>query len=119
MNIPPPLRNLDDGITHHLAGAVIGDVAASSRLEQFHSKHPKSSFGKKEVSGSRVASEGDHRVVLEEKQGVANRSALPLINQGLLKLKTMGVGNPAEVSDVEESLRPARPDRLECLGGRS
>ena len=108
MNVPPPLWNLEDRIAHHLSGAVIRHVAATSGLEEIDAAGPKRVLGDEEVLGARVTAERDYRIVLEEEEGVSDGAALPFVDETLLKGQTLGVGDPAKAPDVEPREGTAR-----------
>lgn len=101
MDIPPSFGDLDDRISDHLPGAMVGDVAAPADFEQVHTACAQKVFGDQKVLGPRVAAQGEYRVVLQKQQGVAGCAALPLLDQLLLQGQATGVGNPAEAAKVE------------------
>ena len=80
-------RQLEDRIADHLAGAVVGDVAAAAGLEHLEAAaRAARSSGKSTFSLARVAAEREDGIVLEQQQGVRDRARLALRHQPRLQL---------------------------------
>ena len=70
VHVAPVGGQLEDRIAHHLAGAVVGDVAAAAGLEDLEAARPQRLRGEEHVLGAGVAAQGEDGVVLEQEQGV-------------------------------------------------
>ena len=101
VNIPTSFRDQGDGVTDHLARAVIRDVTPSPGLEKFDPASAQKVFADQKVLGSRVSPECHDGVVLEKEQGVDDLAPLSLIDQLLLERQTGSVRDPSQVPDIQ------------------
>jgi hypothetical protein len=70
MQVTTMFGQIEDRVSHQLAGAVIGDVATAFYLEKSDSTRGQGGFRCVEVSLLPGSSEGDDRRMLNEKQNI-------------------------------------------------
>jgi hypothetical protein len=87
---------VDDGVGHELAGAVVGHVAAAARLGVVDAEPRARRLVDEHVRLFGAAAHRDHRVVLEEEHGVADGALEPGLEHAFLQVERRGVGAPAE-----------------------
>ena len=92
---------VEDGVPHQLAGAVVGDVSAAIDLVEGDAARGEQRIGGQHVAAVRVAAEGEHGGMLEQEQDVLDavlktqRSDFRLDAQGFV------VGDSAKVEVVD------------------
>ena len=99
VHVAPVGGEIEDRVADHLAGAVVGDVAAAAGLEHLEAALAQRLGGEEHVLRARVAPEREDRVVLEQQQLVRDAPGLPFGDQALLDLQPASVGDSPEPPD--------------------
>ena len=101
MQIALVLGQLDDGISHQLAGAVVGHISPALCLNHLNLSRDKH-------VGQRLAvpAQGDHVRVLDEQQRVGLAARSHGIDQALLLGPGLLVGKPAEIDNPQQRRLP-------------
>ncbi len=98
---------IEDRIGHELPGAVKGDVASPARLVQIDAELLEPAARQEHVLLVGAAPEGHDRLVLEEEQRVADRSANARLDEPLLQGERLCVADPPQPPRLEASHRSA------------
>ena len=101
---------IEDGIADELAGAVIGDLAAAVGLVDLDALASEQFIAGEDVRARGVAAERENGRMLHEEQRVADSAGLARGDDLVLKAQTFGVGNAAELEQVEMH-RNQRPSK--------
>src|SRR5206468_11523860 len=84
-------------------------IAAAVDLVELYAALGEELVRSKDVGPRRVASQGEHRRMLEQQKRVANEVRFAGGNDPLLDHQAFGVGNAAEMEQVQVHQRPSRP----------
>ena len=103
---------IEDRISHDLAGTVVGDVAAPAGFVDVDPPLRQLVGARQNMTAPAVAAdaEREHGRVLEKEQHVVDAIVLAVLDEGTLKRQPLRVGHYAEPADVE----PARDGRSRC-----
>ena len=108
VHIAPVGVQVDDGVADELAGAVVRDVAAAARSRR--SRHLRA----REPPGDASTCDRSSRVLTpsvmtggcsQEQQQIGNAIRSALLDEALLQLECVRVGNEPETADLESALR--------------
>ena len=99
---------VEDGIADELAGAVVGDVAATINLVDLNAFFYEKLIGCEDVGAGGVATEGEDGRVLEEEQGVTDLLRFASRDYLGLDAEAFGVGDAAELEEEDVHLGLAR-----------
>ncbi len=99
--VAPVRGEVDDGVAHHLPGAVVGHVAPASRFEDVEAALAQRLRREEHVLLPRVAAQGEDRVVLEQEQVIEGPARLPLGHERLLDFEPASVPDPPQPPDDE------------------
>ena len=92
---------IEDGVADELAGAVVGDVAAAVDLVDFYGFLGELVVRGEDVGAGGVAAEGEDGWVLKEDEGVADEAGFSGGDNLGLQAETFGVGDAAEMEEVD------------------
>jgi len=88
-----------DRIADQLARCVVGDVAATTDLEDIDPEFPQSLRALPEILGIRTPAEGHDGWMFEQKQTIFRQAGKPIGDRGLLELERFAVGDLAQPLD--------------------
>ena len=102
------VREAQDRVRDQLAGPVVGDLAAALHAQHLDPAGGELVGGREHVGVVRLATQRQHRGVLEEQQLVVDPAVRAGRREALLQVPGLAIGDPAQ---------PARFDRLGLHGG--
>lgn len=113
MQIGPMVLQVKYWITNELPWRVEGDVAAPLDLEDLESSLAKLVRPEGQAARLGAATQGHHRVVLDQQEQVVALSARdPFLAQSALEFEHRSVPAPPEVDDADRSRRGHAAERL-------
>jgi hypothetical protein len=93
---------IDDGIPHQLSGPVIRHIAAAVDLVQLDSLGGQQLVARQHMFPPGVAPQRQHRRMLEQQQGIADRARLPRRDDATLNLQRLRVPHPSQRNQMDE-----------------
>ena len=102
------IREAEDRVGDELAWPVVGDLAAALHAQDLDPAGGELGGGREHVGVVRLATQRQHRGVLEEQQLVVDPAVRSGRRETLLQVPGLAIGDPAQ---------PARFDRLGLHGG--
>jgi hypothetical protein len=112
MHVAPIGTQINDGIAHNLAGAVVGDIAASAGFVKLDAELREPPGCREDMTPivADLDPERDNGRVLEQEQLVRDRAAPALLDELLLEDKAVRVRNATETANLENPLVLAHID---------
>ena len=102
VHVAPVRAEIEDGIADELTGTVVGDVSATTGLEDLHARFLQVGRTGEHV-GPIVAglhTEGDDRGMLKEQELIRNASRSPLLDEAFLEIQRLGIRHDAKPAHV-------------------
>jgi hypothetical protein len=88
---------IDDGVANELAGAMIGDVAATVDLVELNAALLQELIRCEDVGATGIPAECKYRRVLKQKKGIADEVLLTCCDDLLLDREGFGIGDATEM----------------------
>lgn len=106
MDVAPIGTQINDGVAHNLAWAVVGDIAASAGFVQVDAELSEPLGRREDMTpiGANLDAKRDDGRVLEQEQLVRDRAAPALLHEFLLEDQAVRVRKPTETADLEHPL---------------
>ncbi len=101
VDVLPDARQIQNGVADDLTGTMIGYISAAIGEVKFHILLAKNMVRSEQILALAIAAESDDVRMFAEKEHVIDRTTFAGGYDALLQCVSVGVGNEAEVDDLE------------------